>query len=83
MDFNAIYRGIPLEEFIRALQVAAPGTSSAMIGPRAPESLDLLNPANYKYLHPKYLRNVKLAGHPTAASVHVKDLNGFKITAAK
>ena len=56
------YRNIPLDEFIRALQASAPGTSSAMIGPRAPESLDLLNPANYKYLHPKYLKNVKLAG---------------------
>lgn len=54
-----------------------------MIGPRAAENLDLLNPANYKYLHPKYLKGVKLAGHPTPASIHVKDLNGFKIAAAK
>lgn len=72
-----------MDEFIRTLQAAAPGTSSAMIGPRAAENLDLLNPANYKYLHPKYLKGVKLAGHPTPASIHVKDLNGFKIAAAK
>ena len=59
-----------------------PETTSSMIGPMAPESLDLHNPKNYKYLHPKYVNQIKIAGKKTAASVHVPDLNGFKIAAA-
>ena len=59
-----------------------PATTAGMVGPHAPESLDLLNPRNYKYLHPKYTTGIKLAGRHTAASVHVGDLKGFKIVAA-
>ena len=77
-----ILRTVPLDEFIHALQSAMPETSAKMIGPKAPESLDLKNPKNYKYLNPRYLHTINLAGKKTPASVHVGDLNGFKIVAA-
>lgn len=57
-----VCRTVPLDEFIRALQSAMPETTASMIGPQAPESLDLRNPKNYKYLHAKYLQSIKLAG---------------------
>lgn len=59
-----------------------PETTASMIGPRAAESLDLLNPKNYKYLPAKYTNAIKMSGKPTAASDHVGDLNGFTIAAA-
>lgn len=59
-----------------------PETTASMIGPMAPESLDLLNPTNYKYLPPKFLNAIKIAGKQTPHSVHVGDLNGFRIAAA-
>ena len=74
---------MPLDEFIRALQSAMPETTASMIGPQAPECLDLKNPKNYKFLHAKYVQSIKLAGKQTPASVHVGDLNGFKITAVQ
>ena len=73
---------MPLDEFIRALQQSMPQTTATMVGPMAPESLDLHNPRNYKYLPASYVQRIKIAGKQTPASVHVENLNGFKIAAA-
>merc|ERR1712151_257082 len=73
---------VPMDQFIRALQQSMPQTSANMVGPMAPEALDLLNPRNYKYLPPDYLKKIKIAGKKTPHSVHVDDLNGFKTEAA-
>jgi len=66
-----------MDRFIKALQESLPNTSSSMVGPLAPEALDLLNPRNYKYLPPSYTKQIKIAGKKTPHSVHVDDLNGF------